>query len=160
MDAATREQYLSSQIFTASPERLHLMLIDGAIRFARQLREALTASDQETATSVGERCRNVLSEMLLCVERDGNDASKRLRSIYTFLIRQVADAQIRRHTESVDGVLDVLAIERDTWAKMCEQLGPREYRRDAAPNDATHFDSASPTFVSPTPAVESFSVEA
>ncbi|MEX2188155.1 MAG: flagellar export chaperone FliS [Pirellulales bacterium] len=155
MDAATREQYLSAQIFTASPERLHLMLIDGAIRFATQLKTALAADDNEAATTVGERCRNVLGEMLLCVERDGNDAAKRLRSIYTFLIREVADAQIRRQSERIDGVLDVLAIERDTWADLCEKLGPREFRRDTE-----HADAALPTFEPPALPIESFSVRA
>jgi flagellar protein FliS len=145
MDANAREQYLSSQILTATPERLHVMLIDGAVRFATQLGDALACGDFERATNIGERCRDVLAEMLLCVERNANEAAARLRSIYTFLIREVADAQLRRQSGRVDGVLAVLAIERDTWSQLCEQLGPREFRRDAQ-----HADTAAPTFGSPT----------
>jgi flagellar protein FliS len=155
MDATTREQYLSSQIFTATPERLHLMLIDGAQRFARQLRDALVAGDNEASTIAGERCRDVLSEMLLCVERSGNDAATRLRSIYTFLIREIAESQIRRQSERVDGVLNVLGIERETWALVCEQAGPRDYR-----TDAHHADGSVPSFEPPAMPIESFSVRA
>jgi flagellar protein FliS len=163
MDSATREQYLSSQIFTATPERLHLMLIDGAIRFAGQLRGALAAGDWDAATNVGERCRNVLSEMLLCVNRDGNDAAKRLRSIYTFLIRDVADAQLRRQADKLDGVLGVLSIERDTWAQVCEQTGERDFRRDA-PHDeqraAANMAAPMPSLEPPALPSESFSFRA
>ena len=165
MDAHTREQYLSSQVFTATPERLHLMLIDGAIRFARQLHEAIAGRDFETATTVGERCRDVLSEMLLCVEKNDNEAAKRLRSIYTFLIREVAEAQIRREHQRLDGVLNVLDIERETWSQLCEQLGPREFRRDAE-HPATAMptfepDTAAPDAAAPDAApVESFSMRA
>lgn len=165
MDTHTREQYLSSQIFTATPERLHLMLIDGAIRFARQLREAIAGGDFETATTVGERCRDVLSEMLLCVEKNDNDAARRLRSIYTFLIREVAEAQIRRAHQRLDGVLDILDIERETWSQLCERLGPREFRRDAehpaAAMPAFEPDAAPPdAAASEADPVESFSMRA
>jgi flagellar protein FliS len=156
MDAAAREQYLSSQVFTATPERLHLMLIDGAIRFARQLRDALVAGDAEAATNVGERCRNVISEMLLCVQRDGNEAAKRVRSIYAFLLREVAEAQLRRDSGRIEGVLAVLAIERDTWAEVCETAGPREFHRDVSHPAAATMPSLEP----PALPSESFSFQA
>jgi flagellar protein FliS len=156
MDAAAREQYLSSQVFTATPERLHLMLIDGAIRFARQLRDALAVGDVEAATDVGERCRNVISEMLLCVQRDGNEAAKRVRSIYAFLLREVAEAQLRRESGRIEGVLAVLAIERDTWAEVCETAGPREFRRDESHPAAATMPSLEP----PAMPSESFSFQA
>lgn len=164
MDAA-REQYLSSQIFTATPERLHLMLIDGAVRFARQLRDALAAGDRETATIVGERCRNVLSEMLLCVDRGANEAAVRLRSIYTFLVREVADAQFRRQAEKLDGVLNVLEIERETWALVCKQAGPRDFRRDEphapAPHEPVSQHAPALPQLEPPPLIgESFSFQA
>jgi flagellar protein FliS len=156
MDAVAREQYLSSQVFTATPERLHLMLIDGAIRFSRQLRDALAAGDLEAATDVGERCRNVLSEMLLCVQRDGNEAAKRVRSIYAFLLREVAEAQLRRESGRLDGVLDVLAIERDTWTEVCEASGPREFRQDISHPAVATMPSLEP----PALPSESFSFQA
>jgi flagellar protein FliS len=160
MDAAAREQYLSSQIFTATPERLHLMLIDGALRFGRQLHEALASGNAETATTAGERCRNILSEMLLCVQRDGNEAAKRVRSVYTFLVREVADAQFWRNADKLTGVLEVLAIERDTWAQVCEQTGPREFRRDE-PQLPTREPVAPLPSLEPPPLIsESFSFRA
>jgi flagellar protein FliS len=160
MDTATREQYLASQIFTATPERLHLMLIDGAIRFAGQLCDALHAGDAESATNFGERCRNVLSEMLLGVNRDGNDAAKRLRSIYSFLIRDVTDAQLRRQADRMNGVLRVLSIERDTWAQACERAGESDFRRDEPHSPAAHVPAPMPSLEPPAMPSESFSFRA
>lgn len=165
MDAAAREHYLSSQVLTATPERLHLMLVDGAIRFTRQLRDALAANDRETATSVGDHVRNILGEMLLCIERSDNDAAKRLRSIYAFLIRDVADAQFRRQADKLDGVLEVLAIERETWSLAAEQAGSRDMRRDE-PHGAPLHPQASPASLAlpsldpPALSGESFSFQA
>ena len=36
-----KSSYLESKVLTAPPHRLHLMLIEGAIRFGRQADEAL-----------------------------------------------------------------------------------------------------------------------
>jgi flagellar secretion chaperone FliS len=156
MDAAAREQYLSSQVFTATPERLHLMLIGGAIRYATLLRDAIVAGDIECASIAGEKCRDILSEMLLCVQRDAHEAAKRVRSIYTFLIREVADAQIRRESGRMEGVLKVLEIERDTWTEVCEKAGPREFRRDDSHPNAATIPSLEP----PVLPSESFSFQA
>ena len=41
--------YLETQVMTASPHRLHLMVVDAAIRFARQGEAALKVKDYETA---------------------------------------------------------------------------------------------------------------
>jgi flagellin-specific chaperone FliS len=37
----TAAEYLEAQVLTASPHRLHLLVVDGAIRFARQAQAAL-----------------------------------------------------------------------------------------------------------------------
>ena len=39
--------YLRTQVLTASPEKLRLMLLDGAIRFTRQGRDGILAKDHE-----------------------------------------------------------------------------------------------------------------
>jgi flagellin-specific chaperone FliS len=49
MQAESHDTYLASQVMTASPQRLRLMLIEGAIRFGRQAAEAWTRKRFEAA---------------------------------------------------------------------------------------------------------------
>ena len=45
----TGAEYLETQVLTASPEQLHLMVIDGALRFARYGLISLEQDDIEEA---------------------------------------------------------------------------------------------------------------
>ena len=45
MSGGTPNSYLRNAVMTASPEQLHLMLYDGAIRFSLQARDAIEARD-------------------------------------------------------------------------------------------------------------------
>ncbi|UCG17857.1 MAG: flagellar protein FliS, partial [Phycisphaerales bacterium] len=47
MARPTPNSYLRNAVMTATPEQLHLMLYDGAIRFTLQARDAIEARDYE-----------------------------------------------------------------------------------------------------------------
>ena len=67
--AAQNAQYLESKVLTAPPYRLHLMLIEGAIRFGRQAAEALERGDQVAAAT----------PLMRVVDIVGRDAGRRSR---------------------------------------------------------------------------------
>ena len=57
-------EYLETQVMTAPGPQLHLMVVDGSIRFARQGKLALQEKDFELSHECLNRSREFLSEMI------------------------------------------------------------------------------------------------
>jgi flagellar protein FliS len=141
MDTAARDTYLMTQVMTAAPQKLQLMLIDGAIRFANQVRSHWQSGENEQAFEALVRCRQVVTELIAGVKPDGSDLTRKVRSVYAYLFRTLTEAQWEHNVQKIDNVLSILDVERQTWRQVCEQLGATrpEYRLAAA---STHSSDA------------------
>jgi flagellar protein FliS len=139
MDQRTREQYLEAQIFTATPQRLHLLLIGGAQRFALQLRNALEGASMEAAGASAARLRDVLTEMLTSVTRDDTEVARRMRALYVYLIRELGEAMLHHSVAHVDNIVSILAIEHETW-----QLAAQQSAEGTTPAAEAAFSPSAP----------------
>lgn len=133
MNDSQPNQYLRDAVMTATPEQLHLMLYDGAIRYAMQAKDALQAKDYETSHEKLTRAQNIIVEMQGGLRYDVNpDLCGRVASIYNFLYRKLLDANIKRDPSSIDDAVRVLRVERETWQILVEKVGRiREADRDS-----------------------------
>ncbi len=122
MDQHARESYLEAQVMTATPQKLRLMLIEGAIRFARQTIQHWQAGDNERALEAIIRCRNIVSELLSSVRVDESDLTKQVASLYLFVFQNLTEAQLRRDVKLVEEAISVLEVERETWRQLCEEM--------------------------------------
>jgi flagellar protein FliS len=129
MQPTVRETYLHTEVMTATPQKLQLMLIEAAIRFARQTLLHWDNNQEEQAGETLIRCQEIVAEILggLRPDRDPN-LVRRVAAVYTYIQRQLTTAHLQRSAPAVHDVLRVLEIERDTWKEVCQQLGAR---RDA-----------------------------
>ncbi len=108
---------------TASPEQLQLMLYDGAIRYARQARDAIEAKDFETSYDRLTKAQNIILEMSHGLNHEVNPTlCKQVAAIYDFLFRKLVDANLYRDVSAIDDSLKVLAIERDTWQMLVDKI--------------------------------------
>ena len=120
--AAQNAQYLASKILTAPPHRLHLMLIEGAIRFARQAADALHRGDRAAAAAPLMRVIDIVGEMLAGVRKQETDVNRRLTELYWFLFRLASEAKIHSDGERLAVLLRLLEYERQTWQLLCDKL--------------------------------------
>ena len=114
--------YLEAQVMSATPQKLRLMLIEGAIRFARQAVEHWEAGRFQDGSEMLIRCRSIISELLSSVRPDANQISQTTASIYLFLFKTLTEAQADRDTDRVRDAIEVLDIEHGTWQAICERL--------------------------------------
>ena len=77
------DAYLETQVLTASPERLHLMVVDAAIRFARQSFVALEEKNIEAAYLALTRSRSCISEILTGIDAKPNPMKNQPGGIIT-----------------------------------------------------------------------------
>jgi flagellar protein FliS len=115
--------YLESQASTASPERLHLMVVDAAIRFARKGEEALAGKNYEAAYFALDRSRLCVGELLSGINADPNpELAERLKALFVFVHASLTRADVEREPRLVRDALAILERHRQTWLDLMERL--------------------------------------
>jgi flagellar protein FliS len=122
--------YLKNRVMTASPEELRLMLIEGAIRYARQAKDAMAKHDGENVYYGLTHCQAILFELLNALDHhQAPELCDRLSSLYTYMIRRSIDASRETDGRAIDELISLLDYERETWVLAMKQL--KEERRIA-----------------------------
>jgi len=130
--------YLRDAILQATPEQLHLMLFDGAIRFALQGRKAIEEKDYENIYEKLSRAQRIVLEMQSGLRPEVNaELCERMSSLYNFIYRKLVSASVNRNIRDIDEALEILRIERETWAMLLERVNA-ERGGESGPAPTTH----------------------
>ncbi|HWB07716.1 MAG TPA: flagellar export chaperone FliS [Pirellulales bacterium] len=137
------DKYFENQIFTATPQRLRLMLIDGALHYARK---AAVHWEQGRNYEAGEAiigCQRIVTELLRGLQSDlAPDLVANVAALYNFVFRSLIEAGLKRDPHKLADATRVLEIDRETWRQVCERLGSSlETAEHPAPKRAPHFAS-------------------
>jgi len=148
MSNQLQHSYLESRVLTASSDRLHLMLIEGAIRFGRQAEAALERGDVEAADGLLMRTLDIVGEMLVGVREMKTDLNLQIANLYLYLFRIVGEAKVHDDVTKLTEALGLLEFERETWQRASEKISnePATSKPPAKtrPTIAPHFGSTSP----------------
>lgn len=151
MPSDTALSYLRSQVMSASPTELRLMLLDGAIKFALQGKQGLIDKDYERSFEGISQCRAIITELAVGVDRQADpDLCDRVTSLFMFMFTELTEAGLEKDPERVQRVIEMLEFERETW-----QLAIDRIKNGVEPQEATKAESA----VAPQP-LGSLSVQA
>jgi len=137
------DEYLETKVMTATPHQLHLMVIDGAIRFALTAEEALTRQKLDEANAALALARQFVGEMLA-----GLDAARfpelvdRLKALFLFIHRNLVKAGLQRDLQPVVDSITILRLYRETWMALGEKL-KQESAVEAPAMSENHFSWAS-----------------
>jgi len=124
MPSSVRDSYLETEVMTATPQKLQYMLLDAAILAIQKTKQLWAANRDEEACETLIRAQQIVSELLCGLNREiDSDLAKKVAAIYLFVFRSLLNAAARKDVEKLDGALGVLEIERETWRRVCEELG-------------------------------------
>ena len=144
--ATPSQEYLKNAVMTATPERLQLMLYDGAIRFAAQGLEALRNKDREGAFNALERAQRIVLELGNGLRREVNpELADQMAALYSFIYRRLVDANMQQDEQAIDDALSILRHQRETWLMLMEKL------HKVAGEPATPQSATPPTPTEPAP---------
>jgi len=119
---------------TAPPEKLQLMLYEGAMRFAGQAKERILEKRYDQSCDLLLRAQDIMLELMCGLRHDLNgDLCGKMKAIYSFIYRKLVDANVNRDTAAIDDAVKVLTIQRDIWLELMDKLA-RE--RAAEPSGA------------------------
>jgi len=126
MNPATSGDYLETEVMTAAPQKLQLMLIDAALRQSRAAQEFWKNEQPEQAGEALIRAQQIITELLcgLNPEKDKQLTSK-VAGVYLFVFRALLSAQTDRDEAKLQEAISVLEIEQETWQQVCSKLGTK-----------------------------------
>lgn len=125
MLSTTRDIYLEMQVNTATPQRLRLMLIDGALRYARRTAELWRENAFDDALEALIRCREIVSELIAGIDTGASPLARQVTGLYVYLFSALTEAQQTRDEHQLAAVIRMLEEDRETWRQLCEQVPDR-----------------------------------
>ena len=104
------KQYQANNITTATPEKLMVMLFDGAVQFLQKAKTAIEEKNlKEKATNI-ESARKIIRELMRTIDlENGNDVSKSLFRLYNRMAMKLIKANVSRNIGLIDEVIEDLS---------------------------------------------------
>ena len=138
------KQYQTSNITTATPEKLMIMLFDGAIQFLQKAKTAIDEKNlQERSTNI-EMARKIIRDLMRTIDlENGNDVSKSLFRLYNKMAMKLIKANVSRNCDLINEVIDDLtnirlgfqkAIDIQSGIITVEEVLKEQAERDKALN--------------------------
>jgi flagellar protein FliS len=123
MNPQASREYLKAKVLTATPEQLHLMLFDGAVKFCERARLALDQKQFEVSFNLLSRAQKILLELNCGLKHDVSPGlCKNLSSLYLFCYRRLVEANTAHDLAALDEAIEILRYQRETWVLLMQQL--------------------------------------
>lgn len=101
------KQYQASNITTATPEKLMIMLFDGALQFLQKAKVAIEEKNLQERSLNIDGARKILRELMRTIDlENGNDVSKSLFRLYNRMSMKLIKANVQRNVQFIDEVVE------------------------------------------------------
>ncbi len=115
--------YLATDVMTATPQKLQLMLINAVIQAVERARKHWLNEDHKQAGKYLGRAREIVCEFFNGFDYEAkSELVGKIAGVYLFIYRTLARAELDNDLNKLDEALRILEIERDTWRQICEKL--------------------------------------
>lgn len=115
------KQYQTNNITTASPEKLMIMLLDGAIQFLQKAKVAIDEKKYQERSVNIESARKIIRELMRTIDlENGNDVSKSLFRLYNKMATNLIKANVSKNITLIDEVINDLVNVRWGFQKAIE----------------------------------------
>lgn len=108
--------YRKTQVETASPEALILMLYDGALKFMSQAEIAFAANDIEQISNLLLRVQAIFAELMTALDKEkGGEIAVNLERLYVFFLEKLGDANVKKDVAPMLEIRPLVQNLRNTW---------------------------------------------
>lgn len=115
------KQYQASNVNTATPEKLMILLFDAAIQFLIKAKNAIEEHDYKGRSENIDGARKIIRELMRTIDlENGNDVSKMLFKLYNRMAMDLIKANVQKNTEKLDSVMEDLTNIRWGFQKAIE----------------------------------------
>lgn len=127
------DAYRAGAIENAPPLKILRMLYAGAIRFLERAKAIDPGEDPLAFTDALGRADAIVAELRCALDRDhAPEVVDPLESLYLFIERQIAEAQLERSSAPLEPSVRVLTTLLDAWNQVDAGTAEEALRPDAA----------------------------
>lgn len=120
--AALRARYMGDAVATASPQQLLVMLYDRLALDLERAETALIASDRDEARAQLQHAQEIIFELHSSLKIDVWEGGPRLAALYSWLIGELVQANIKLDTNRISACRQVVEPLRDAWRQAAASL--------------------------------------
>lgn len=116
---AATDEYLENQVLTASAHQLHLMVVEGAMRFSRQGLAAMADEGWEAVRWSLTRARNCMTDLIGAIKSDSSPVlAEQTKLLFLNVYWNFSVAEIERNPQRIHDGLRILQMHRETWVEL------------------------------------------
>ena len=110
------KQYQQNHIQTASPEKLLIILYDGAIQFLNKAKIGFENNNREDIHNNIVAAQRIISEFMNTLDFEvGGEIARNLYSLYDYLHYRLIQANVKKDVSMLEEVLGHLKDLKQTW---------------------------------------------
>ena len=113
--AVAYNAYKNNSINYASKEQLLLMLVDGAVRYVKQGKDAIINKDMGKAHISLIKCQDIFSELMISLDTANNQWAESLYKVYGFIKEKLVEANLKKNIDVIDDIIPLIEEIRNTW---------------------------------------------
>jgi len=107
--------YKNNSVNYSSKEQLLLMLVEGAVKFAKIGRQAIVDNDIKKCNDALQRTQDIFLELMVSLDQSAGDWAVQLYRVYAFINEQLVQANIKKDVKIMDEIMPLIEDVRDTW---------------------------------------------
>lgn len=107
--------YKNNSVNYASKDQLLLMLVDGAVKFAKLSRQAIIDKDIQKAHNNLIKTQEIFIELMVSLDMEQAEWTKELMQIYSFIKDKLVEANMKKDVKIMDEILPLIEEVRDMW---------------------------------------------
>jgi len=121
MNAQAYDQYKKASVETVAPDKLLLMLFEGALRNINNAKKAIVISDINQAHQQIIRVQDIIIELMSTLNMD-YEISHSLLALYEYLLNELVQANVKKDVEILEKVEGFIIELKDTWQEATKEL--------------------------------------
>lgn len=114
----SHNNYLETEVLTASPSKLIIMLYDGALNFLKRLEGLDYLKNLETKSYNINKAYAIISELQSTLNMEYNEISEPLFAMYNYMQRRLMDANMNNDPSVISEVKTLLGELKDSWVQI------------------------------------------
>lgn len=107
--------YKNNSVNYASKEQLLLMLLDGAVKFAKMARQAILDKDIIRSHENLVKTQDIFTELTITLDQNAGEWAVNMYRIYGFIKEKLFEANLKKDIKILDEVMPLIEEVRNTW---------------------------------------------
>ncbi|MGN1153400.1 MAG: flagellar export chaperone FliS [Candidatus Gastranaerophilaceae bacterium] len=134
------KQYQKNEVETATPEKILILLYDGAIQFLNKAKIAMQEKNIPEIHNNIIGCENIIQEFINTLDMEnGGDFAVRIKALYQYFYNTLVQANLKKDESKVDEVLRHLVDLRATW-KQAIAIANSQKKMAESTTSASNFE--------------------